>query len=164
MKDSAFPSSKHIERRNRAFFGKIILFFLFLFLCAFLSLLLGRFPALSLQSPQTIISDPMALNLIANYRLPRILLSLLLGTTLSASGIVLQMIFRNPLVEPGFLGVSQGAAFGASLAIIFLGSSLLTIEAFAAVFSLLGLFLSIFLARRLRYGGWILRLVLAGIA
>ena len=106
----------------------------------------------------------MALNLIANYRLPRILLSLLLGTTLSASGIVLQMIFRNPLVEPGFLGVSQGAAFGASLAIIFLGSSLLTIEAFAAVFSLLGLFLSIFLARRLRYGGWILRLVLAGIA
>ena len=40
---------------------------------------------------------------------------------LSASGAVFQMIFRNPLVDAGFLGVTQGAAFGASLAIVALG-------------------------------------------
>lgn len=164
MKDLALASSREIEKRNRAFLGKIVLFSALLLISVFLSLLLGRYPALSLQSPQAIVSDPMAFNLAINYRLPRILLSLLLGATLSASGVVLQMIFRNPLVEPGFLGVSQGAAFGASLAIIFLGSSLLTMEMLAAFFSILGLFLSIFLARKLRYGGWILRLVLAGIA
>jgi iron complex transport system permease protein len=33
---------------------------------------------------------------------------------------VLQMVFRNPLVSPGFLGVSQGAGFGAAVAIVFL--------------------------------------------
>ena len=74
------------------------------------------------------------------------------------------MIFRNPLVEPGFLGVSQGAAFGAAFSILFLSRSVLVIEVSATVFALLGLILSYSLSRRIRYGGWILRLVLAGIA
>ncbi|MCR4434073.1 MAG: iron ABC transporter permease [Caldiserica bacterium] len=164
MKDLASTQSKRIEVRSRVLLGKVALFALFVLLCTLLSLLVGRYPAPYVQSPQAIFSDPMALNLVVNYRLPRILLSLLLGATLSASGVVLQMIFRNPLVEPGFLGVSQGAAFGASLAIIFLGGSLLTTEIVAALFGILGLFLSVFLARRLRYGGWVLRLILAGIA
>ncbi len=74
------------------------------------------------------------------------------------------MIFRNPLVEPGFLGVSQGAAFGAAFSILFLSRSVMVIEISATVFALLGLFLSYTLSRRIRYGGWVLRLVLAGIA
>lgn len=110
------------------------------------------------------LSDPLFQNLTLNYRLPRLILAMLLGMSLSASGFVLQMIFQNPLVEPGFLGVSQGAAFGAALAIIFFGSSLIVAEVAASLFSLLGLFLSVFLARKLRYGGWVLRLILAGIA
>lgn len=74
------------------------------------------------------------------------------------------MIFRNPLVEPGFLGVSQGAAFGAALSIIYVGALPLATEGLATLFACLGLALSYLVARHARYGGWILRLVLSGIA
>jgi len=76
----------------------------------------------------------------------------------------MQMLFRNPLVEPGFLGVTQGAGFGAALCIIFLGTSPLLIETSATLFAVLGLLFSYFIARRIRFGGWVLRLILAGIA
>jgi iron complex transport system permease protein len=106
----------------------------------------------------------MARQLVLTLRLPRVVTACLLGMTLSACGCVLQMIFRNPLVEPGFLGVSQGAAFGAAFSIVFLGASPLLLEGTATLFACVGLALSYFLARRVRYGGWILRLVLSGIA
>lgn len=109
-------------------------------------------------------TDELAQRLVFNLRLPRLLSALLLGMSLSAAGGVMQMLFRNPLVEPGFLGVTQGAGFGAALSIIFLGSSPLFVEASATTFAILGLFLSYFIARRIRFGGWVLRLVLAGIA
>jgi iron complex transport system permease protein len=88
----------------------------------------------------------------------------MMGSSLAAAGLVFQMVFRNPLVEPGLLGVSQGAAFGAALSILAVQASPLVTELSAAVFALLGLALSFLLARRLRYGGWVLRLILAGIA
>lgn len=91
-------------------------------------------------------------------------MAVMLGMSLGAAGAVFQQIFANPLVEPGFLGVSQGAAFGASLAIVLLGANGLLTEGFAAAFALAGLGLSYLLAGRGRYGGSILRLVLAGIA
>jgi iron complex transport system permease protein len=97
-------------------------------------------------------------------RLPRVLSACLLGATLAAAGSVLQMIFRNPLVEPGFLGVSQGAAFGTAFSIVYLEARPLLMEGMATLFACLGLALSFVLARRARYGGWILRLVLSGIA
>lgn len=106
----------------------------------------------------------MAMNLILHLRLPRVLAGLILGMSLAAAGDVFQMIFSNPLVEPGFLGVSQGAAFGASLSIITFGSSLWAVQASAAAFALLGLGASYYFARRFHFGGWVLRLILAGIA
>jgi len=54
-----------------------------------------------------------------NIRLPRILLAILVGTGLGTSGAILQGLFRNPLVDPGFIGVSSGAAVGAMIAIMF---------------------------------------------
>jgi len=84
--------------------------------------------------------------------------------SLSAAGAVFQMIFGNPLVEPGFLGVSQGSAFGAALAIVFLSNAAWLVQSLAAFFGILGLGLTYFMAHRVRYGGWVLRLVLAGIA
>jgi iron complex transport system permease protein len=116
------------------------------------------------MSPAALWQDEMAQSLVFSLRLPRILTACLLGMTLAACGTVLQMIFRNPLVEPGLLGVSQGAAFGAALSIVVLGASTLLMEGMATLFACLGLAASIFLARRVRYGGWILRLLLAGIA
>jgi iron complex transport system permease protein len=91
-------------------------------------------------------------------------MSIFLGMTLAASGAVFQLIFSNPLVEPGFLGVSQGAAFGAALAILLFGGSLPLIQASSALFGILGLGLAYQLARKIRFGGWILRLILAGLA
>jgi iron complex transport system permease protein len=129
-----------------------------------LSVLVGRYPAPYLLSPPVLWQDEMAQKLVLSLRLPRILTACLLGMTLAACGTVLQMIFRNPLVEPGLLGVSQGAAFGAALSIIVLGGSTLLMQGMATLFACLGLAASTLLAHRVRYGGWILRLILAGIA
>jgi iron complex transport system permease protein len=128
------------------------------------SLLLGRYPRPYVMPLSTLRSDPTAQRLVLYLRLPRVLTACLLGMALSAAGTVFQMVFRNPLVEPGFLGVSQGAAFGAAFSIIFLGPSALLLQGMAAAFACLGLVLSYVLARHIRYGGWTLRLVLAGIA
>jgi len=76
----------------------------------------------------------------------------------------MQMLFRNPLVEPGFLGVTQGAGFGAALSILFLSTSPLLVELSATAFAVIGLLFSYYIARRVRFGGWVLRLVLSGIA
>ena len=128
------------------------------------SIFVGRYPAPYWMSPTLLQEDTLAQRLVFSLRLPRLLTALLLGMTLSACGTVLQMVFRNPLVEPGFLGVSQGAAFGAACSILWVGSSPVVIELSATFFALLGLFLSYTLARQWRFGGWALRLVLAGIA
>ena len=128
------------------------------------SLFLGRYPSPGFMSAHTLLHDPLAQRLVLGIRLPRIVVGVLLGFSLAAAGTVFQMIFSNPLVEPGFLGVSQGAAFGAALGIVAVSGSLVVIQAFALLFALLGLALSWLLARLIRYGGWILRLVLAGIA
>lgn len=124
----------------------------------------GRYPAPFWMSPRRLAEDPLARQIVLNLRLPRILAALLLGMTLAGAGTVFQMIFHNPLVEPGFLGVSQGAAFGAALSIVAWNAAGPGIQVSAATFGFLGLLLSSTLARRIRYGGWTLRLVLAGIA
>jgi iron complex transport system permease protein len=128
------------------------------------SLFVGRYPEPGWLSPTMLVEDEVARRLVLNLRLPRVLSACLLGVTLAAAGSVLQMIFRNPLVEPGFLGVSQGAAFGAAFSIIYLSAAPLVREGMATVCACLALALSYLLARHARYGGWILRLVLSGIA
>lgn len=133
-------------------------------ICLGLSLFLGRYPKPYLTSPSVLVDNDLARNLVVYLRLPRILMAFLLGLVLSASGAVFQMLFRNPLVDSGFLGVSQGAAFGAALAIVFMGGTALTVQTSAALFAFAGLACSYFLARRIRLGGWVLRLILAGIA
>ncbi|WP_303868635.1 iron ABC transporter permease [Acetobacterium wieringae] len=58
-------------------------------------------------------------DIVFKIRLPRIITAILVGMALSNAGLLMQGIFQNPLVSPYTLGVSNGAAFGASLAIIF---------------------------------------------
>ncbi len=53
-------------------------------------------------------------------RLPRSLMAMAVGALLALSGAVLQGLFRNPLADPGIIGVSGGAALGAGLAIVLL--------------------------------------------
>lgn len=61
---------------------------------------------------------------IAEVRLPRVIVAGLVGASLAVSGVAMQGLFRNPLVEPGYIGVSSGAALGAVSAIFFGWSSL----------------------------------------
>ena len=55
-----------------------------------------------------------------NIRIPRVLFAGLIGASLGFAGALTQALFRNPLAEPGLLGVSSGAACAASLSIVFL--------------------------------------------
>jgi len=57
-------------------------------------------------------------SILFDIRLPRIILGFAIGGALSLAGVILQGMFRNPLVEPYTLGISGGAALGASLCII----------------------------------------------
>ncbi|NGM63988.1 FecCD family ABC transporter permease [Sphingobacterium sp. SGR-19] len=62
---------------------------------------------------------PMEMEIILwQVRLPRILLTFMVGAALAVSGGVLQAIFRNPIVDPFSLGISSGAAFGAALSML----------------------------------------------
>jgi iron complex transport system permease protein len=54
-----------------------------------------------------------------DIRLPRVILALLVGATLGMAGAAMQGLLRNPLAEPGVLGVSSGAALGAVLVLYF---------------------------------------------
>jgi iron complex transport system permease protein len=146
------------QRSILMFTGAILL------LISGVSIFIGRYPQPYWLSPASLSRDQLARQLVYTLRLPRLTLALLLGASLSGAGAVMQMVFRNPIVEPGFLGVSQGAAFGASLSIICWGPGNWALYLSAIVCSLSGLGLSYFLARRIRFGSWVLRLVLAGIA
>jgi iron complex transport system permease protein len=59
-----------------------------------------------------------------SVRLPRVLLAAIAGAGLASCGVAFQSILRNPLAEPFVLGVSGGAAFGATVAILFFGTLL----------------------------------------
>lgn len=132
--------------------------------CLVISALIGRYPKPFLTPLSALADNELARSLLVHLRLPRILMAFLLGAVLSASGAVFQMIFRNPLVDSGFLGVSPGAAFGASLGIVYFGGTALGVQASAAAFAFLGLAASYFIARRIRWGDWVFRLLLAGIS
>lgn len=56
--------------------------------------------------------------IVGHIRLPRALLGLAVGAVLALSGVAMQGLFRNPLADPGLIGVSSGAALGAAVAIV----------------------------------------------
>jgi len=66
--------------------------------------------------------DELARNVFLRLRLPRVLLAALTGAVLGVSGTLMQGLFRNPIVEPGLVGTSAGAALGASLVFVFGGT------------------------------------------
>lgn len=85
----------------------------------------------------------MQWNIVMNVRLPRIFAAAFAGGALSLAGLLMQGIFQNPLVSPYTLGVSNGASFGASLAIVlsyklpFMAFQAYVIPAFAFFFAIL---------------------------
>lgn len=75
--------------------------------------------------------DPADYTVIMLIRLPRVMAAVLAGAGLAVAGTIMQGVFRNPLAEPGILGVSAGSSFGALLAIAGGLSTFLTLPAFA---------------------------------
>ncbi|ESW63509.1 hypothetical protein X773_33585, partial [Mesorhizobium sp. LSJC285A00] len=60
--------------------------------------------------------------IVYDIRMPRVLLGVLIGAALAVSGAVMQGLFRNPLADPGLIGVSAGSSLGA-VAVIVLGTT-----------------------------------------
>lgn len=87
---------------------------------------------------------PLTPVLITDVRLPRLILAIITGITLTVSGAVFQTIFRNPLADSFSLGLASGASFGSGLMIVFGFNSVWVITS-SVFMSLLTLFLIIML-------------------
>lgn len=118
-----------------------------------ISLFVGRYPIdifhviKTIFRPSTVTSAESTI--IWQLRLPRTLASAFVGASLAASGAAFQGVFRNPLVSSGILGVSNGAGFGAALAIVIFGVGIHT-YLFSFAFAIIAVLLS-YLAGRI-YG------------
>lgn len=158
-----------MNRENKEIISLILLVFLPIILF-FASFLMGRYPISPVDVVKTILSPifpQLTVSLTVNtivwqIRLPRILAALLVGASLSMAGTAFQGIFKNPLVSSDLLGVSNGAGFGAALAILLSGSSVV-IQVFAFVFGIISVSITYLISKAYKAGG-ILILVLSGVA
>ncbi|WP_445681351.1 FecCD family ABC transporter permease [Radicibacter daui] len=102
---------------------------------------------------------------VLDYRLPRTLLGLLCGAAFALAGALIQATTRNPLADPGLLGVNAGAAFAVTLAVGLFGFQLISLQlwfAFAGAVAAALLVYAIGMASR--DGATPIRLLLAGVA
>lgn len=116
-----------LERRRRARTAFVVLAFALVATCAAnlalgaLDISVSKIAAALLEALGISAGDTLApheRSTLFAVRFPRVALGLLVGSALALSGAAMQSIFRNPLVEPGLLGVASGAALGAMLAIV----------------------------------------------
>ncbi|PSJ44069.1 ABC transporter permease [Zobellella endophytica] len=99
---------------------------------------------------------------VAQLRAPRTLVGLVVGIALGGAGALMQTLARNPLAEPGLLGVSAGSGFAVTLALLF-GASAATLTVHVAQLGALAGCLLVLSAARLQgVGNDPIRLVLAG--
>lgn len=95
-----------IRRLNLLLFGSLLL-------AALLALSVGPV----VLRPDQIWTDATTRIILLDIRLPRILTAMLVGAGLATAGVLLQALLRNPLADPALIGVSGGAALGATLAL-----------------------------------------------
>lgn len=153
---------------NKVFFTILTIV---LIVCAFSSLAIGRYSLTASEIFNSLYSlitgssvqNEQANAVITQIRLPRIAFAVLVGAVLSASGAVYQGLFKNPLVSPDILGVSSGAAVGASIAII-LSLPILYVSLAAFGFGLAAVFAVVFLSQLIARGKLnIIIMVLSGV-
>ena len=133
---------------------------------AVVALGLGRYPVAVSDVLRALVDRSQVPEAIAqvvwNVRLPRIAGALMVGMALACAGAAFQQMFRNPLVAPDTLGVSAGAALGA-VGAIFLGLSILAIQALAFAGGLAAVALVWLIASRMRALDPLVTLILTGI-
>ncbi|MBQ9161057.1 MAG: iron ABC transporter permease [Methanobrevibacter sp.] len=154
---------------NKEILSIVLLIFLPIVLF-FASFLLGRYPISPIDVINTLLCpifpqlevSPTITTIVFEIRLPRIIAAVVVGAALAMAGAAFQSIFKNPLVSPDLLGVSNGAGFGAALAILISGAGVVT-QIFAFIFGIISVSITYFISRVYKAGG-ILILVLSGVA
>lgn len=106
-------------------------------------------------------ADALMRNVLLDIRLPRVLFSAVTGAALAVAGVAMQALFRNPLAEPGLVGITMGAALGAVFAIVMTAGGFFFISAAAFIGSLAATFLAYMVGSRYQGAAGLL---LAGIA
>lgn len=157
-----------VKSRNRLYFTVVIII---LFCVVIHALTAGRY-YINIETLWNVIKSSILNNgigdelktptlVLYSVRLPRILMAILVGSGLSVAGVVFQGLMRNPLVAPSILGISQGAMFGAALAIITISKTAFAVEASAFLWSLAAIGIVYYIGSR---GiDFITTLVLAGV-
>ena len=99
---------------------------------------------------------------VVNLRLPRLILALLIGASLSASGAILQSVMRNPLADPGTIGVSAGAGTAATTILLLVPQMTNAVP----IFAFGGAALACFLIYTMAWKGGVdpTRIILSGVA
>ena len=136
----------------------------------FTSFMVGRYPINPVDVIKTILSpiipnltvSPTITSIVFNVRLPRIIAAIIVGASLSIAGASFQGLFKNPLVSPDLLGVSNGAGFGAAIAIILSFGNILT-QASAFIFGIISVSITYLLSKSYKSAGTLV-LVLSGVA
>lgn len=145
---------------------KIVALLILLSLAAIAGLALGDQPVAvrdvvrALAGAET--TSPVARIIVIDLRLPRVVIALLVGAALGVAGTATQALMRNPLAEPGILGINSGAALAAVVVIVWAGAipeTALPVLAFAGA---LAMSLAIY-ALAWRAGVTSLRIILIGI-
>ena len=129
----------------------IIIFLSILLFIVFISaLVVGKY-SIPLDKFYDVFFNPNTINVVEqsvifNLRLPRTIIALLAGISLSISGLIYQDVFQNKLVSPDFLGVSSGASVGACLAIL-IGLSSFWICSFSFIFGITAMLLTLIISK-----------------
>lgn len=151
--------------QNRRYYGLLLALGVILIALFAISLLTGPSSISLMQGLSGLFGagDSDTVLIMQQLRLPRALLGLMIGLTLGLSGAALQGYLRNPLAEPGLLGVSSSASLGAVLA-LYSGLALLfplSLPLMALGFAFVAVILVQFLAGR---SGSTITVILAGVA
>ena len=116
---ATFNELKNGQRRRWLFAGMVLLL-----VVACLSMFVGTHnisPAVTLEAIFSFDATNSDHLLVVHLRIPRTLLALVVGAALGVAGVIMQGLTRNPLADPGILGVNAGAAVAVVLAIAFFG-------------------------------------------
>lgn len=154
----------------KCMYSKVFIMLLLLVAAFFFSMCIGRYSITPMEVVKVIAShitnsvediSSIQSNVVMQVRLPRILLSMIIGAGLACSGAAYQCLFGNPLVSPDILGVSAGSGFGAALGILF-SASAFVVQGQALLFGMLAVGI-VLLISRVRKKTELFMLVLSGV-
>ncbi|MED3993773.1 iron ABC transporter permease [Peribacillus frigoritolerans] len=160
----------HMNADNKRAYTVTMVFILISIVAVLISLNTGTLRLSPFKVIQTLFGygDFKSSTILFEYRIPRILITMLAGVGLGISGAILQGLSRNPLADPGILGLHAGASFGLIIFVTYFHSldekASILIPLFTSLGGVLTAFLIVLLAYD-RYKGILpIRLILIGIA